>query len=105
MGNYATFGTFSLLNRIASQFKSDLIFIWHRNPVYTWIPYYKEFNQARYRGAEIITIAPDLSPSAVHADYWIPVEPGTDIALALGMCQVIVEEKLYPPQYLKEQTD
>jgi DMSO reductase family type II enzyme molybdopterin subunit len=105
MGNYATFGTFSLLNRDVSIFKSDLIFIWHRNPLYTQIPYYKEYNQARYRGAEIITIAPDFSPSAVHADYWIPVEPGNDIALALGMCQVIVEEKLYQANLLKEQTD
>jgi DMSO reductase family type II enzyme molybdopterin subunit len=105
MGNYATFGTFRLPNRTSSLFNSDLIFIWHRNPLYTQIPYYKEFNQARYRGAEIVTVAPDLSPSTVHADYWIPVEPGTDIALALGMCQVILEEKLYPPEFLKEQTD
>jgi DMSO reductase family type II enzyme molybdopterin subunit len=106
MGNYATFGTFGRLpNRTPSLFKSDLIFIWHRNPVYTHIPYYKEYNQARYRGAEVIIVAPDLSPSAVHADYWIPVEPGTDAAFALSMCQVILEEKLYPPEFLKEQTD
>jgi DMSO reductase family type II enzyme molybdopterin subunit len=105
MGNYATFGSSSLPNQTSSIFKSDLVFIWHCNPVQTRIPYYKEYSQARYRGTEIITVAPDFSPSAVHADYWIPVEPGTDIALALGMCQVIVQEKLYPPDFLKEQTD
>jgi anaerobic selenocysteine-containing dehydrogenase len=105
MGYHATFGSWALPNRTSSVFNSDLIFIWHWNPLYTSIPYYKEYAQARYRGAEIITVAPDLSPSAVHADYWIPVEPGTDIALALGMCQVIVEEKLYKPDFLKEQTD
>ncbi len=133
MGTYATFGAWALPNRPASKdptiansstqdlsqgellstasdnrislFDADLIFIWHWNPVVTQIPYYKEFSQARYHGAQIVTVAPDLSPSAVHADYWIPVEPGTDIALALGMCQVIVEEKLYKPDFLKEQTD
>jgi steroid C-25 hydroxylase alpha subunit len=88
-----------------SLFDADLIFIWHWNPIQTFIPYYKQFSQARYRGAQIVTVAPDMSPSTVHADYWIPVEPGTDIALALGMCQVIVEEKLYKPAFLKEQTD
>lgn len=106
MGNYMTFGAFGRPpNRTSSLFEADLIFIWHANPVYTWIPYYKQYSQARYRGAEIITVAPDCSPSTVHADYWIPVEPGTDAALALGMCQVILEEKLYPPEFLKEQTD
>jgi DMSO reductase family type II enzyme molybdopterin subunit len=105
MGHYATFGVFGRLPNRTTLFKSDLIFIWHFNPLYTRIPYYKEYNQARYRGAEIIAIAPDFSPSAVHADYWIPVEPGTDVALALGMCQVLVEEKLYAADFLKEQTD
>ncbi len=104
MGYHATFGTPDM-PASASIFDADLIFIWHWNPVQTFIPYYKEFSQARYRGAQIVTVAPDLSPSAVHADYWIPVEPGTDIALALGMCQVIVEEKLYKAGFLKEQTD
>lgn len=105
MGYYATFGTqgFEPLPNFPL-FNADLIFIWHWNPVFTFIPYYKQFSQARYRGAEIVTVAPDMA-SAVHADYWIPVEPGTDIALALAMCQVIVEEKLYKPQFLKEQTD
>lgn len=30
---------------------------------------------------------------------------GTDAALALGMAQVIVQEKLYQPAYVVEQTD
>ena len=104
LGYFATFGVWNPPNATPI-FSSDLIFIWHWNPVYTYIPYFKDFTQARYRGAQIVTVAPDLSPSAVHSDYWIPVEPGTDIALALGMCQVLVEEKLYKPGFLKEQTD
>ena len=121
MGLYATFGSLGHprdganidygppsmygIPNITSIYSADLIFIWHMNPVYTWIPHYKEFSQARYRGAQIIAVAPDVNPSTVHADYWIPVEPGNDCALALGMSQVIVEEKLYKAGYLKEQTD
>jgi steroid C-25 hydroxylase alpha subunit len=112
MGYYATTGYFPMFGNglikgapaNTSLFDADLIFIWHWNPIQTFIPYYKEFSQARYRGAQIIIVAPDMS-STLHADYWIPVEPGTDIALALAMCQVIVEEKLYKAQFVKEQTD
>jgi len=31
----------------------------------------------------VITIAPDCSPSTVHADEYVPVRPGGDAALAL----------------------
>ena len=70
--------------------------IWHINPVYTSIPWYHFIAEGRYRGAEVVTIAPDYSPSAIHADYYVPVRTGTDAALALAMCQVLIEEGLVP---------
>ena len=62
-------------------------------------------NEARYKGAYVVTITPDLSPSAIHSDEWVPVNIGADAALALSMAQVIVEEKLYKPDFMVEQTD
>jgi DMSO reductase family type II enzyme molybdopterin subunit len=84
---------------------SDLILIWGGNPNYTHIPNAHFIYEARYRGAYIVTIAPDFSPSAIHADEWVPVNIGTDAALALSMAQVIVEEKLYKSDFMAEQTD
>jgi DMSO reductase family type II enzyme molybdopterin subunit len=52
-----------------------------------------------------VTIAPDYSPSAVHADYHQPIRIGTDAALALSLCKVIVDAGLYQKQFVQEQTD
>ncbi|MFQ5744635.1 MAG: molybdopterin-dependent oxidoreductase, partial [Acidobacteriota bacterium] len=74
-------------------------------PVYTRIPEAHFLWEARYRGAAVVTIAPDYSASSIHADLWLNPRVGADAALALGMAQVIVEEGLYRADYVKEQTD
>jgi DMSO reductase family type II enzyme molybdopterin subunit len=86
-------------------FYSDVILLWGGNPVYTQIPNAHFFNEARYRGATVITIAPDYNASAIHADTWVPVNIGTDAALGLAVAQVLVEEKLHDAAFLAEQTD
>ena len=84
---------------------SDLILIWGGNPNFTHIPNAHFIYEARYNGAYVVCIAPDLSPSAMHVDEWVPVNIGTDAALALAMARVIVDEKLHKPDFLVEQTD
>jgi DMSO reductase family type II enzyme molybdopterin subunit len=86
-------------------FYSDLILVWSGNPTFTQIPNAHFINEARYKGAYVVTITPDLSPSAIHSDEWVPVNVGADAALALSMAQVIVEEKLYKSDFMVEQTD
>lgn len=86
-------------------FYSDLILIWGGNPVYTQIPNAHFINEARYNGAQVVTIAPDLNASAVHADDWIPVNVGSDAAFGLSMSQVIIAENLYNVDFVREQTD
>ncbi|HEU4759460.1 MAG TPA: molybdopterin-dependent oxidoreductase, partial [Dehalococcoidia bacterium] len=103
-GMYLTFGKI-FASSVDDWFLSDVLLIWHMNPVYTRIPYYHYVSEARYKGADVVTIAPDFSPSAVHADYHLPVRPGTDAALALAMAQVIVAEELFQADFIKEQTD
>jgi len=86
-------------------FNSDLIFLWGGNPVVTQIPNFHFINEARYHGATVVAVCPDLSPSAIRADLWVPVRPGTDAALALGMAKVMVDEGLCADDVLREQTD
>ncbi len=104
-GNYITFGKFHHVSSVDDWFHADLILIWHMNPVYTRIPSYHFISEARYKGAEVVTIAPDFSPSAIHADRYLPVSLGTDAALALGACQVILAENLMHADFVREQTD
>jgi DMSO reductase family type II enzyme molybdopterin subunit len=104
-GLYLTFGKFDPASSVDDWFHAELSLIWHRNPVYTAIPFYHFIAESRYRGGEVVTIAPDFSPSAIHADYYVPVRPGSDAALALGMCKVIIDEGLYDATFVREQTD
>ncbi|HET6615717.1 MAG TPA: molybdopterin dinucleotide binding domain-containing protein, partial [Dehalococcoidia bacterium] len=60
---------------------------------------------ARYRGAQVVIIAPDYSPSAIHADVFAPVRMGSDAALALAMCQSVIEEGMMNRRFVREQTD
>jgi anaerobic selenocysteine-containing dehydrogenase len=62
---------------------------WGSNTSVTNIHFWKIEHEARKRGAKIVTIDPYRSPTAAKSDWWIPVRPGTDAALALGVMHVI----------------
>ena len=104
-GHYLTYGAFDPVSSIDDWFHAGLILIWNANPAYTRIPHYHFIAEARYKGAEIYNIAPDTSPSAVHADYHLGIQPGMDAAFALSMAQVVVAEGLVDEQFAREQTD
>jgi len=104
-GYYLTWGTFDLESSVDDWFHSDVLLIWFSNPAYTRIPHVHYVAEARYRGCEVITIAPDVSPSAISSDMHLPVRPGMDAALALSMCQVMVSEDLIDRGFVVQQTD
>jgi DMSO reductase family type II enzyme molybdopterin subunit len=105
MGAVQTWGMYNCEGTSDDWFRSDYIVVWVGNPVVTRIPEMHFMHEARYRGAKLVVIAPDLSPSSVHADLWINPKPETDAALGLGAAQVIIEEGLYDADYVREQTD
>jgi DMSO reductase family type II enzyme molybdopterin subunit len=104
-GVYITYGTGCPAASVDDWFHADLLLIWHMNPAYTRIPHFHYIAEARYKGAEVVSIAPDYNPSAVHADTFVAVEPGSDAALALSMCKVIIDEDIYDERFVCEQTD
>ncbi|HEX9226104.1 MAG TPA: molybdopterin-dependent oxidoreductase, partial [Arthrobacter sp.] len=105
VGLYETFGKFQFASSIDDWFHSDLLLIWHMNPVYTRIPSTHFIWEARYHGTEVVSIAPDYNASSFHADLWVPVKVGTDGALALAMSKVIIDEGKVKEDFVKEQTD
>ena len=104
-GLQLTFGKFSFSQSFDDNFHSDLTLHWHSNPAHTWIPAYHFCTEGRYRGAEAVLISTDVSPSHVHMDYHVPVRHGTDAALALAMCQVVISEGLVDWNFAASQTD
>ena len=101
-GYHLTWGMYNPVSTMDDWFLADLTLIWHANPVYTNIHWYHYLAESRYNGGEVVTIAPDYSPSAMHADYHLPVRIGTDAALALAMCKVIIDADLYDKQFVQE---
>lgn len=68
--------------------------LWSSNIFQTRIPDAKFLTtHAKQRNnCQIISIDPRASQTAKGADLWLPVNPGTDGALALSMCQVVLKE-------------
>jgi anaerobic selenocysteine-containing dehydrogenase len=54
--------------------------------------------------AKIVQVDTRFSVTAAKADEWIPISPGTDAALALGIAHVIVKEELYDAAFVAEHT-
>jgi DMSO reductase family type II enzyme molybdopterin subunit len=104
-GAVQTWGMYNVEGTSDDWFKSDFIVVWGGNPSVTRMPEIHFMHEARYRGAKLAVIAPDLNGTAVHADYWLNPRVGTDAALALAMAQVILAEGLYDEEYVREQTD
>ncbi|MHB8377726.1 MAG: molybdopterin-dependent oxidoreductase [Dehalococcoidia bacterium] len=105
MGAIQTWGLFNTDGTSDDYCNSDYIMIWLGNPAYTRIPDVHFMLEARYKGAQVVLVAPDYSPTAMHADLWLNLRVATDAALALGMAKVMIDEDLYKPEYVKEQTD
>ena len=68
----------------------------HGNNVHLW-PFIEE---ARRKGAKLVVIDPYKTRTARCADWYLPIHPGTDVALALGMMHVIIRENLYDADYI-----
>ncbi|RDT56521.1 DMSO reductase [Escherichia coli] len=83
---------------------SRYILCWGNNPAVTMHAYFKDYSQAQRNGARMVVIDPRFNETAAKADEWIPIVPGTDIALALGMINIIMREHLYDAAFLRAHT-
>jgi len=63
-----------------------------------------QLRRALENGAKLITIDPRKTLLASKADLWLQPRPGTDLALALGMLKVIVEEERYDKEFVQNWT-
>lgn len=57
---------------------------------------------AKAKGCRLVVIDPNFTETAQKADEWVPVRPGTDGALALAMCRVIIDDKLYDEEFVNK---
>ncbi len=86
--------------------QAELIVLWGANPATDSPPLaHEQILRARERGAEMVAIDPRWHGTARQTGAeWVPVRPGTDGALALGMIQVLLEEELFDEKFARDWT-
>jgi anaerobic selenocysteine-containing dehydrogenase len=63
-----------------------------------------KIRRERPNRAKIVVIDPRYSVTAAKSDQWIPINPGTDGALALAIGHVIMNERLYHARFISNWT-
>lgn len=83
---------------------AKLIIAWaaniHGNNIHLW-PFIEE---ARQKGAKLVVIDPFATRTAKAADWHIPIHPGADSALALGMMHILIRDRLIDRDYIERWT-
>lgn len=59
---------------------------------------------ARDNGAHIVIVDPRMNASTRYADEWVPIKPGTDLALILAMANVLISQNKYDAEYVANYT-
>ncbi len=101
----AAFGSGAMTNSIGELKEANCLFVIGSNtteqhPVIALKP-----KEAKKKGAKLIVANPREIELCRIADLWLRHKPGTDVALVLGMCQVIIEENLLDEDFIRERCE
>lgn len=61
--------------------------------------------ELRARGVKTVVIDPRLTPDGAKADVWLPVRPGTDVALMLAWIRYILDHELFDREFVMKWTN
>lgn len=59
----------------------------------------------RAHGVKTVVIDPRMTPDAAKADVWLPVRPGSDVALQLSWIRYIIQKNLYNREFVLKWTN
>jgi tetrathionate reductase subunit A len=83
---------------------TEYLIVWGTNPMVankgpTWLA--PKLTNAIQDGMRMDVVDPRMSKTAEKAENWVPVDPGSDAALALGMARWIIDHNRHDRQYLR----
>ncbi|MEM1598322.1 MAG: molybdopterin-dependent oxidoreductase [Pyrobaculum sp.] len=107
LGHWLTWGHGHQAHTVCIDYgEADAIFVVRRNVVgagvvtETW-----RFMEAVRRGAKLVVISPVFDETASYATVWLPVKPGTDLAVLLAFIKYIIDNEYYVEPYLARFTN
>ncbi|MCB0991844.1 MAG: molybdopterin-dependent oxidoreductase [Acidimicrobiales bacterium] len=80
------------------------VVIWGSNTLVAnqhWWPYVET---ARRNGARLVVVDPVATRTAKRADLHLAIRPGTDTALALAVCNGLIEREAHDPHFIGHRT-
>lgn len=84
---------------------AKLIIPWGMNWISTKMPDAHWLTEAKAKGSKVVSVTVEYSSVASKSDEVIIIRPATDAAFALGLANVMLQEKLYDEEYIKNYTD
>ena len=100
----ATFGSAMAERYLRRIEEPKFTIVWGYNPAVTVHPFMRRITKSMKKGCKVVVIDPRLTDTASRADEHVPIRPGTDGALALGMIHVILERGLQDERFIAENT-
>lgn len=100
----ASYITYGLFTGPDYDYPPACIVVWGANVAETYISHSMAINEALKRGSKLVVIDPRKIDLAEKADYWVRIRPGSDLAFALGLLNVIVNEELYDKAFVDKWT-
>jgi anaerobic selenocysteine-containing dehydrogenase len=79
--------------------------VWGTNPHNTHPRHARDIDAAVERGAKLVVIDPRKIPLAGRADSWLRVQPGSDLPLALGLVNRMIEKGYHDEAFLSQWTN
>jgi anaerobic selenocysteine-containing dehydrogenase len=71
-------------------------------PVARWLRKWGRLRREKPTRTKVVDVQPRYSLTAAKSDEWIPINPGTDAALAMAIAHVIIREELFDHGFVKE---
>ncbi len=97
-------GSAAMTNPIPDLAESDCILVIGSNWAENHSPLARWVWRAKDRGARVIVVDPRLTPTAWLADLYLPLRPGTDVALLNGLMHVALTEGLVDRDFIARRT-
>lgn len=72
---------------------------------FCWLTWPQQLVEAKEKGLKLVAIDPRLRSAAHFADDWLPIRPGTDLALALAICNLLIDQGTVDWSYIKTYTN
>ena len=70
-----------------------------------WIQWNRLLVEARERGMKVTVVDPSIHGSGPHADRWLPIKPGTDLAFFLALANALIAKDFVDKEYLTKHTN